>query len=157
MEEVRLDGLGVVDEVLGIFIVVFTDSDEELWPGDDALVAVFWGEVGTAEEGASVWEAKDVEGPAAFLLDHLDGFHVDMVEVRAFFAIYFNADEITVHEVCDIGVFEGFVGHDVAPVAGGVADGDEDGFIEAFGFLEGFVGEGPPMNGVIGVLAEIEA
>jgi len=49
------------------------------------------------------------------------------------------------------------VGHDVAPVAGGVADGEEDGPIEALGLGEGVFAPGVPVDGVVGVLQEVGA
>ena len=41
------------------------------------------------------------------------------------------------------------------PVAGGVADGEEDRFLFAFGLFEGSVGPGHPMDGIVGVLLQV--
>jgi hypothetical protein len=45
----------------------------------------------------------------------------------------------------------------MAPVAGGVADGEEDGLIFAAGFFESLLAPGIPIDGVQGVLAKIRA
>ena len=47
--------------------------------------------------------------------------------------------------------------HDVAPVAGGIADAEEDGFIFRLGLFEGFRAPGIPVDGVVGVLEEVGA
>ena len=54
-------------------------------------------------------------------------------------------------------VFEALSFHDVAPVAGGVAYGEEDGFVELFGEVKSFRGPWMPINGVVGVLEEVGA
>ncbi len=43
--------------------------------------------------------------------------------LTGFSDIKFDVDEVFIHHLCDVRVFEGLVGHHVAPVAGGVADG----------------------------------
>ena len=55
------------------------------------------------------------------------------------------------------GVFEGLALHDVAPVAGGVADAEEDGLVFRAGFFEGFGAPREPVDGIVGVLEEVGA
>jgi len=43
----------------------------------------------------------------------------------------------------------------VAPVTGGIADGEEDGLIFAAGFFERFFTPGVPVDWIVGVLPEI--
>jgi hypothetical protein len=45
----------------------------------------------------------------------------------------------------------------MAPVAGGVAHGEEDGLILTFRGCEGFFAPGVPVHGVVGVLEEVGA
>ena len=51
--------------------------------------------------------------------------HVDRVDVRALLAVDLDADEALVHQRRDLRVLEGLALHHVAPVAGRVADRDE--------------------------------
>lgn len=50
---------------------------------------------------------------------------------------------------------EGLTGHDVAPVAGGVADGQEDGLILLLRLPEGPGAPAPPVYRVLGVLEKV--
>ena len=119
--------------------------------------AVFRGEVGAAVEGFALGGEEDGHGPAALAGDGLYGLHVDAVDIGALFAVNFDVDEAAVHHAGDGGVFEGFALHDMAPVAGGVADAEEDGLVFVAGLLEGFRPPGEPVDGVVGVLEEVGA
>ena len=57
----------------------------------------------------------------------MEGCHVDTVHIGTLFAIDFDIDEVLVHKVSGCRVFKTFVGHDVAPVAGGIANGQKMG------------------------------
>ncbi len=52
-------------------------------------------------------------------------------------------------------VLEGLVGHDVAPVAGGVANGDEDRAVELAGEVEDLRAVGVPVHRVVTVLDQV--
>jgi hypothetical protein len=54
-------------------------------------------------------------------------------------------------------VVEAFFFHDVAPVAGGVAYAEENGFVFSFGFIEGFLVPRVPVYWVVGVLEKVRA
>lgn len=127
------------------------DAAEDVGPAGHAGASLRR-EVGASEEGFAVGSAEDVERPAAVAVEHLLCVHVDFVDVGAFFAVDFDGDDEFVLELCDVVVFEGFAFHDVAPVAGGVADADEDGFVLFAGELPGFVAPGVPVDGVVLVL-----
>ncbi len=60
-----------------------------------------------------------------------------------------------VHERGGLGVFEGFVRHDMAPVTGGIPDAEKDGFILPAGFFQGFRAPGIPVDRVMGVLEQV--
>ena len=119
--------------------------------------AVFGREVGAAVEGFGLGGEEDGHGPASLAGDGLDGLHVDGVDVGPFLPIDFDVDEAVVHEAGDGRVFEGLPLHDVAPVAGGIADAEEDGFIFRLGLFEGFRPPGIPVDWVVGVLEEVGA
>ena len=85
--------------------------------------------VGAAEERSPVGGAKDRHRPAARAADRLHGGHVDGVEVGALLAVDLDGHEVSGELGGRLGILEALVGHDVAPVAAGVADGDEDGLV----------------------------
>ncbi len=82
--------------------------------------------VGPAEEGLQVGGEEDRHRPAALPGHRLDGRHVDLIDVGTLLAVDLDVDERGIHERRDPGVFEALPLHDVAPVAGGVADREED-------------------------------
>ena len=65
--------------------------------------------------------------PAALPGQRLGGGHVDRVDVGPLLAVDLDGDEAGVDLRGGGGVVERLVGHDVAPVAGGVADGSSTG------------------------------
>ena len=83
-------------------------------------------EVGAGVEGAAVRRAEDGHGPAARPGQGLGGRHVDGVEVGPLLPVHLDRDEPLGQVGGRRGVLEALVGHDVAPVARGVADGEED-------------------------------
>ena len=89
---------------------------------------------------------------AAQILGHA---HVDRVNVRTFFSIDLDADKVTVQQGADLLVFETLDLHDVAPVTGGVADGEEDGFAFGLGPGKRFLAPGEPVDRVVCVLEQI--
>ena len=89
-------------------------------------VARLVGEVGAAVEGPAVRREEDAHGPAALPGQGLDGVHVDGVEVGALLAIDLDGHEVLVQVGRRGLVLERLALHDVAPVAGRVADGQED-------------------------------
>jgi hypothetical protein len=83
--------------------------------------------------------------------------HVHLVDVRPLFPVNFYADECLIHQSGDSLVLKGLLGHDMAPVAGGVAHGEKDGLVFPFRCSEGFFAPGVPVHGVKGVLEEVGA
>jgi len=49
------------------------------------------------------------------------------------------------------------MGHDVAPVAGGIADGEQDRLVFPPGLSQGFFPPRIPVHGIMGMLQEIRA
>ena len=82
--------------------------------------------------------------------DH--GIHVNTVQVRSFFPVHFDIDKMLVHHPGGVWVFEGFMFHDMAPVAGCVANAQKDRFIFLARFLQRFISPGVPVHRVIGML-----
>ena len=83
-------------------------------------------EVGAAVEGHAVGVEEDGHRPAAVAGDRLHRLHVDRVDVGALLAVDLDVDEVLVHVGGGLGVLEGLALHHVAPVAGRVADREQD-------------------------------
>ena len=114
-------------------------------------------EVRAAEERAPVGREEHRHRPAAATGHRLDGLHVDRVDVRPFLAVDLHVDEQPVHDRGDVGVLEGLVGHDVAPVARRVADREEDRDVPVARGGERLVTPRVPVDRIVGVLAEVGA
>ncbi len=85
------------------------------------------------------------------------GRHVDAVDIGALFAIDLYIDEVLVHKTGGDRVFKTLVGHDMAPVAGGIADGQKNGLVAVPGLLKRLFTPSHPVYWIILVLKEIGA
>ena len=112
-------------------------------------------EVGAAEERAAVGREEHGHRPAALAGHGLDGLHVDGVDVGPLLAVDLDVDEQLVHHRGGVLVLERLVGHDVAPVAGRVADREQDGLVLGAGPGERLVAPRVPVDRVVGVLAQV--
>ena len=101
-----------------------------------AAVARLLREIGAAPERLGVRRQEHGERPAALLAGGAQCGHVDLVDVRPLLAIDLDVDVEPVHHLGDLVVFEALMRHDVAPVAGGVADGEQDRPVELACFGE---------------------
>ncbi len=77
--------------------------------------------------------------PAAVTGQCRGGLHVGGVDVRPLLAVDLDGDEVLVEVGRDLGVLERLVRHHVAPVAGGVPDGDQHRDVPPPRLLEGLV------------------
>src|SRR6185312_730928 len=82
---------------------------------------------------------------------------VDGVEIWPLLAVDLDIDEARVHQRRDRRVLEALMRHDVAPVAGGVADREEDRPVERGGGAERLLAPALPMHRVVAVLEEVGA
>ena len=114
-------------------------------------------EVGAAVEGLEPGGEPDAHGPAAAAGDGLHGAHVEIVQVRPLLPVDLDGDEMVVEHLGHRLILEGLALHDVAPVAGAVADAQEDGPVELAGFGQGQGAPGPPGDRVVGMLEQIGA
>ncbi len=95
--------------------------------------------------------------PAAAPADDAKRGHVDVIDVGPFLAIHLDANEVLVQDLGHFLVGERFLLHDVAPVTGAVADGQENELFLFLGLLERLRPPGIPVDRVVGVLQEIGA
>ncbi|MDC4225991.1 MAG: hypothetical protein MPW15_17510 [Candidatus Manganitrophus sp.] len=121
-------------------------------------VAVLRGEIGSAVEGHLLGGEKHRQRPAAAAPDEeLNGVLINLVEVGPLLAIDLDVDEVLVHPLRGLFILERFVLHHVAPVAGGVADGEEDRLVLIFGLFKRLLPPGVPIDRIVRMLEEIRA
>jgi len=70
------------------------------------VVATYRWEVSARIKGLQVWYQKNGHRPAARAGHGNNGLHVNIVNVGAFFSIYFDIDEVFVHQRRGFGVFK---------------------------------------------------
>lgn len=109
------------------------------------------------EERFAVGQAKHRHWPTAVTIHGLNSVHVDRINIWSFFAIDLDVDEQSIHEFAGGFVLKRLMGHDMAPMAGRVADGNEDGHISPFRLGQRFRPPRPPIDGIVSVLSEIRA
>ena len=115
-------------------------------------------EIGARVNGLQVRSQEDAHRPAPVpAREEHGGGHVDLVKVRALLAVDLDRNEVAVEDLRHRLVLEGLVFHYVAPVAGGVADAQEDQLVLATGELQGLLAPGKPLHGVLGVLKQVRA
>ena len=112
-------------------------------------------EIGAADDRQGIGGEPDIEWPAALAGGRLHKGHVGGVYVRALFAVYFDIDEISVHHIGDRFVLEGLALHHMAPMAGGVTDGEQDELVLLFRFRESLLAPRHPIDRVVRVLEEV--
>ena len=124
---------------------------------EDQLLEAVPGEVGTAEERLLVRGHEHGHRPAALAGQGLGRGHVDRIDVGPLLPVHLDRDHVLVEQRRRGRVLERLVRHHVAPVAGGVADGQHDGQVAPGGFGEGRLAPGPPVHWVVRVLQQVRA
>ena len=114
-------------------------------------------EVGAAEERLAVGREEHRHRPAALPRQRDDGVHVHRVDIGPLLAIDLHADEEVVHQPRGRLVLERLALHHVAPVAGGVADREQQRLVLRAGARERLVAPRQPVDRVARVLEEIRA
>ena len=99
-------------------------------------VARALGEIGAAPERLAGGREEHGERPAAVLAQQMQRRHVDLIDVGALLAVDFDVDEQIVHHARGGVVLEALVRHDVAPMAGRIADREQDRLVAALGLRQ---------------------
>ena len=115
----------------------------------------FPGDIGGGEERSLVRGHDDGEGPAPGAHELERNSHVNVVYFRPLLPVELDVHEARVHESRHPRVLEGFAGHDMAPVARGVADGEEDRLVFCVRPAEGLLAPGIPVDRVVGMLEKV--
>ncbi len=126
---------------------------------DEGGLAVTRGvrEIRAAPERLTLGRQEHGQRPAAVLAQVMQRRHVDLVDVGALLAVDFDVDEELVHHLRGGRVLEALVRHHVAPMAGGVADRQQDRLVTALGLRQRLGSPRPPVHRVVLVLQEIRA
>ena len=95
--------------------------------------------------------------PPPRCVEHLVRGLVDLVEVGPLLAVDLDVDEEAVHHLRDLGILERLVRHHVAPVAGRVADREQDRLVLGARARERLLAPRVPVDRVVGVLLEVGA
>ncbi len=162
----QLPGCGTAGELLPQMVLqpcgIGVDIGAALAPGGFHLdqhvresgpaVARLLREIGAAPKGLAVGRQDHRQGPTALLSHGCQRGHIDLVDIGAFLAVYLDVDVEPVHQLRDLVVLEAFMRHDVAPVAGGVADRQEDRPVERAGGLQCRFVPGLPVDRIVLVL-----
>ena len=90
----------------------------EAWPA----VTWFLRKVGASPEWLPVGSEEDGQRPPALFAHGCQGRHIDLVYIWPLLAIDLDVHEKAVHDSGDFVVFKALMGHDMAPVTGGVTD-----------------------------------
>ena len=126
------------------------DGRQELAQGVGRIVAA------TVERHA-LGRQQDAHRPAAPTGHRDHRRHVQIVEVRALFAIDLDRHETLVQDARHLRIGKRLPLHDVTPVAGRVSDRQEDRPVLFLRLLERFVAPGVPVDRVVEMLQEIRA
>jgi len=114
-------------------------------------------EVRSAVEGPTFGRQEDRHRPAAPTGHCLDGRHVELVDLGPLLAVDLDRHEVAVELGGRRLVLEALALHDVAPMAGGVADRQEDRLsLRARGRERG-LSPRVPVDGIVGVLEQVRA
>ncbi len=111
--------------------------------------ALFLGEVGADDEGHALRIEEGGQRPAAAMAQKVGGRLVDLVDVGAFLAVDLHVDEMLVHERRGLGIGEALLLHDMAPVAGGVADGEKDRLARGLRCRQRLLAPGIPVDRIV--------
>ena len=120
-------------------------------------VARFLGEIRACIERSEVVRREEYgQRPAAAATrQRLMGELVNLVDIGPFLTINLYTNKHFVHQPRSRLVFEAFVRNDVTPMAGAVADREQDRLVLCARFGEGLGIPRPPIDRIVGVLAQI--
>ncbi len=112
-------------------------------------------QIGSRPEGLLFRGQQEGQGPASCAGQGLAGRHIYPVDVGPFLPVHLDRNEVPVQYRRHLRIAEGFLSHHMTPVAGGVADGEEDGLVLFSSLRQRAGAPGPPVHGISGVLEEV--
>ena len=114
-------------------------------------------EVRAGMERSAVRGQEHAHRPAAAAGQGLERVHVQGIDIRSLLTVDLDAHEAVVEHLCGRRVRERLAVHHVAPVAGGIADGQEHGQVAGTRLGERVRSPGMPVHGIVGMLEQVRA
>ena len=111
--------------------------------------------VGAPEKRQALGRHEYGEWPPSALGEQLDCRHVDIVYIRSFFTINFDAHKMFVEKLGNFGIHERFPLHHVTPIATGVTNREKDRFVFTFCMFKRLGTPGIPLDRIVGVHQKI--
>ncbi len=150
----RQQRLAVLLDLFGLLAEQPRHLAQDIHEGRPAVARILR-EIGAAPHRLALGGEKHGQRPAALLAQQMQRVHVDLVDVRPLLAVDFDIDEQLVHHRRRRLVLEGLVRHHVAPVAGGIADRQQDRLVGVFRLRQRLRPPLPPGNRIVRVLQQI--
>ncbi len=110
-----------------------------------------------AKERLALGREEHGERPAALRAHGLGRGLIELVDIGAFLAVDLHVDEQLVHQRRGFGIGEALVVHHMAPVARGVADGEQDRLVLGLGLGEASGPQGRQCDRIVLVEQKIGA
>ena len=161
---VRRYRLGVLFDAFRLVLPDFIDAFDDRQKADArSPIAVARRKVRAAKERFRIRRQKHRQRPAAAprsaaeLIEDIQRVHIDRVDIRSFLAVDLDADVVLVQVLGDLLVHERLAFHDVAPVAAGVADRQEDQLLFLLGFGQRLGSPRVPVHRIVGVQQQVRA
>src|SRR5262245_40444502 len=120
-------------------------------------IAIDWREIRAAVKWFPIGCQKYGHRPAATPRHHLDGAHINGIEIRPFLTINFDIDEVGVEQFGGHLILEAFMRQDVTPMAGGIADTEMDRKIFCARARKSFIAPWIPVDRIMRMLQEVRA
>ena len=98
---------------------------------------------------------ENSERPASAAHHGLAHAHVHVIDVGAFLPVHFDRHEMLLQIRGDLGILKRFVFHHMAPVAGGIADGEENRLVLTQRLLESLGAPWIPVDRIARMLQEV--
>ncbi len=112
-------------------------------------------QIGAAPKRFALRREQARHRPAAVAGHRCGRLHVDGIDVGPLLAVHLDPHEARVHLPGDLTVFEGFVGHHVAPMTRRIPDRQQDRHVALPRLCEGLRSPRPPVHRVVRMLQQI--
>ncbi len=145
---------GLIDHALALRPVRVGDGVQHLLETRHPIARLL-GVIRAAVKGLAFGRQPDAHGPAALAGHRLHGLHINRIQVGPLLAIHLDVDKEVVHQGGSFGVLKRFVLHNVAPVAGAVANREKDRLVLGARPRQRLLAPGVPVHRIVGVLEQV--
>ena len=146
--------IGGGEQILPVPVPLGRDGPQQ---GDQSRLTIpaFTGDIGAGEEGQPVRRHDDGQGPAAVAGEGHTHLHIHAVHIGPLLPVHLHRHIVAVQQRRHLLILKALMGHHMAPVTGGIADGQEDGLVLLLRLVKCFRPPGQPVHRVFTVLAQI--